>query len=51
MGLQLVSGERLVKEFASSFSLWDVLSHWDSAQERFGVVQTCNVKMKYYNIM
>ncbi|RMX57825.1 hypothetical protein pdam_00022691 [Pocillopora damicornis] len=29
LGLQLESGERLVKEFPSSSSLWDVLSHWD----------------------
>lgn len=29
VGLQLESGERLVKEFPSSSSLWDVLLHWD----------------------
>lgn len=33
VGLQLESGERLVKEFPSSSSLWDVLSHWDSDQD------------------
>ena len=34
VGLQLESGERLVKEFPSSSSVWDVLSHWDSDQDR-----------------
>ena len=34
VGLQLESGERLVKEFSSSSSLWDVLCHWDSNQDR-----------------
>jgi len=34
VGLQLESGERLVKEFPSSASLWDVLTHWDSDQDR-----------------
>lgn len=29
VGLQLESGERLVKEFPSSSSLWDVLLYWD----------------------
>ncbi|CAH3157327.1 unnamed protein product [Porites lobata] len=33
VGLQLESGERLVKEFPSSSSLWDVLSYWDSNQD------------------
>ncbi|KAJ7362000.1 Tether containing UBX domain for GLUT4 [Desmophyllum pertusum] len=33
VGLQLESGERLVKEFPSSSSLWDVLYHWDSDQD------------------
>lgn len=34
VGLQLESGERLVKEFPTSSSLWDVLSYWDSNQDR-----------------
>jgi len=34
VGLQLECGERLVKEFPSSASLWDVLTHWDSDQDR-----------------
>lgn len=33
MALQLESGERLVKEFSSSSTLWDVLCHWDSNQD------------------
>lgn len=33
VGLQLECGERLVKEFPSSASLWDVLTHWDSDQD------------------
>ena len=37
LGLQLESGERLVKEFPSSSSLWDVLSHWDVNEKRLDI--------------
>lgn len=33
VALQLESGERLVKEFSSSSSVWDVLCHWDTNQD------------------
>ncbi|XP_068762143.1 tether containing UBX domain for GLUT4-like [Montipora capricornis] len=33
VALQLESGDRLVKEFSASSSLWDVLCHWDSNQD------------------
>ena len=36
VGLQLEAGERLVKEFPSSSSLWDVLLHWDVNEKRLG---------------
>ncbi|EDO44862.1 predicted protein [Nematostella vectensis] len=33
VGLQLASGDRLVKEFPPTHSLWDVISHWDTDDE------------------
>lgn len=45
LGLQLESGERLVKEFPSSSSLWDVLSHWDVNEKRLDIKAL--TKLKY----
>ena len=44
LGLQLESGERLVEEFPSSSSLWDVLSHWDVNEKRLDIKALTKLK-------